>query len=476
MLRSTCLRSLCQSSVFQALACTTLLAPALHGDILTVGPDAGSYDFTDIQAAVDAAVSGDTVQIAPGIYEGFSMLSKSVSVIGAGSDQTVLRARSGLIGTEEQWLSTVSIWDVIDQPVTIGGFRIAPLDPGLYEGAYGLNLDRTAVPLYLFDIEVVIDRPLLARKQQFRAPFMQFLVFDAVYSNCRTKIVPGWEPWAIENPGDYKGLPGCFILDGDAWLSDCSFQGLPGPVCGDDEPDTLFGDFALSAGPGLIHDTGELTLANCQLIGADGAAAAGKCIATAGAPGLWRRPGQFGSFVTRVHGGAGNSIRGGFGETSPGPAIQLDGPDDVTWGAGVELLPGNDAFGNPGLTLVTTDTGQGISVDDHLPSLGLSDPLGELGSSTQIRLYGDRFGVAFVRWSTGGVAPYTLPNIQGDGFIDLNTMGELPTVVLDANGEGALSIQVPNDPALLDHWYVIQMVEYDGDLEFAPPVTLGLRP
>lgn len=467
MIRSTC----------QALACAVLASPVLNAEILTVGPDAANYDFTTIQAAVDAAVSGDTVQIAPGIYDGFQMLSKSVNVIGAGSDQTVLRATSGAIGTGEvEWLSTVSIWDILDNPVAIGGFRVAPLEPGLHLGSYGVSIDRTAVQIFLFDIEVVIDRPLLARKQQFRAPFIQFLAFDAVYSNCRTTILPGWEPWAIENPGDYKGLPGCFVYDGEAWMSDCRFEGLPGPLCGDDTPDTLFGDFSLAAGPGLIHDSGDLTLANSQLIGADGSPALSECIATEGAPGLWRRTGQFGSFASRLHGGPNSAIRGGSADVTPGPAVQLDGPDDVTWGTGVQLVPGVDGAGIPGTALIATNAGQGVSVDDRLPSLGLSDPLVELGNSTQLRLYGERFGVAFVRWSTGGVGAYFLPNILGDGFIDLNALGELPTVVLDANGQGALSIQVPNDPALLDHWYVLQMVEYDGDLEFAPPVVLGLAP
>lgn len=464
-------------SIRATLACTALLAPALRADILTVGPDAAGYDFTTIQAAVDAAVSGDTVQIAPGIYDGFSIISKSINVIGAGSDLTVLRAHwSEVTPGETQWMSTVSVWNVLDNPVAMGGFRIAPLEAGNHIGSYGVNIDRTAVQLFLFDIEVIIDRPLIALKHQFRAPFIQFFAFDATYSNCRTKIVPGWEPWAIEDPGAYKGVPGCYILDGNAWMSDCQFEGSPSPLCGDDSPDSLFGNFAESAGPGLVHDVGQLTLANCRLVGADGAPAMGDCVATAGAPGLWRRPGTFGNFDTSIHGGASNAILGGSAEIDPGPAVKLEAPNDVVWGSGVLLVPGSDDSGTPGEILISTSMARGVGLDDRLPSLGLSDPMVELGNATQLRFHGDRFGVCFPRWSIGGTEAFALPNITGDGFLDLNTIGELPVVALDANGEGALSIQVPNDPALLDHWYVLQMVEYDGDLEFAPPVVLGLAP
>lgn len=465
MLRLTC----------QALACAVVLAPSLRAEILTVGPDDSAYDFTSIQAAIDAAVSGDTVQIAPGIYDGFSMTSKSVNVIGSGSDQTVLRAVPAEgSGGQQEWWPTASVWNVIDEPVAIGGFRIAPLEPGLHLGSYGLSLDRTGVTVYAFDIEVVIDRPLLTRKHQFRAPFLQNLVFDAVYSNCRTKIVPGWEPWAIENPGDFKGVAGFHAYDGRAWLSDCKFEGCPGPQCGTDEPDSLFGDPSMAAGAGLIQEFGWLTLANCELVGSDGAPGSEGCPETMGAPGLWRK-----SFATpdlEIHGGPNSLILGGSASANPGAAIRIDGSGDVSWGAGVQLTPGTDSVGIPGLELETIGAGQGVGLLDRRPSLGLSDPMPSLGGFTQLRLYGDRFAVCFPRWSAGGTDSFFLPNILGDGFLDLNTIGDLPPVVLDANGVGALSISVPSDPALLDHWYLLQMVEYDGDLEFAPPVVVGVAP
>jgi hypothetical protein len=459
------------------LACTLLLAPLGAADILTVGPDAGAYDFTTIQAAVDAAVSGDTVQIAPGIYDGFQMLSKSVSVIGAGADETVLRAAAADLGGELlQWLPTAAVWDVQGDPIAIGGFRIAALEPGLYLGSYGLNIDRTVVPIHLFDIEVVVDRPLLTRKYQRDALFFQNLVFDSVYSNCRTTIVPGWEPWAIENPGDYKGVSGCTIFEGEVWMSNCRFEGLPGPDCGDDEPDGLFGDFSLSAGPGVLVESGRLTLAGCQLIGADGAVGAGPCVSTAGAPGLWRRAGQFGDFDTRVHGGVGNLIAGGSAVIEAAPAIQLDAPDDVTFGSGVQLQPGVDQSGTPAAEWISTSSAQGVAVADRFPSLSFNQALVPLGGSTQLRLSGDRFAVAFVRWSPGSAEPYFLPNIAGTGFLVVDSSESLPNVLLDAQGQGALSIQVPLEIALLDNWYTFQMAEYDGDLEFAPPVVLGLQP
>lgn len=470
---------------FHLVMTRSLLATALglllfsthaQAEILSVGPDPGRYDHTTIQSAIDAASSGDTVQVAPGTYDGFFMISKSVNVIGAGSDRTVLRATTQDSGGQEIWSSTISVWDVTAQPVAIGGFRIEPFTAGLFEGSYGVNLDRTVVPIHIFDIEVIIDRPLLALKYQYRAPFLQFLVFDAIYSNCRTTLVPGWEPWAIENPQDYKGVPGMHILEGNAWISHCRFEGLPGPVCGDDQPDTLFGDFNLAAGPGLQHRDGRLTLAACQILGAAGSPAVGDCEATAGAPGLHRQVGFTGDYTSRIQGGPGNLIRGGSAFQTPGPALQLDTPDDAVIGAGVVLQPGIAQDGTPAPTVAEPFAGLGVYLLDNLPSLQFSEAVVGLGDSTQLQLHGDRFAAALTRWSPTTTDPFQVPNITGDIFLEPTLFGELPVVFLDNNGLGVLNVQIPNDPALLDSWYAIQMIELDGDIEVTPPVHLALRP
>ena len=57
--------------------------------ILTVG--VGRTSFSKIQAAVDAAVNGDTIEIAAGTYrEQVTVDGKDITIHGAGAGQTII--------------------------------------------------------------------------------------------------------------------------------------------------------------------------------------------------------------------------------------------------------------------------------------------------------------------------------------------------------------------------------------------------
>jgi len=63
--------------------------PLYAGDALTVGPEG---DFPTLQAAVDAAPAGATITVAPGLYRGRVRIDKTLTILGAGPDQTILEA------------------------------------------------------------------------------------------------------------------------------------------------------------------------------------------------------------------------------------------------------------------------------------------------------------------------------------------------------------------------------------------------
>jgi len=49
-------------------------------------------DFTTIRAALDAAQSGDTIQLGPETFEELNIVTRDISVVGAGPERTVLRS------------------------------------------------------------------------------------------------------------------------------------------------------------------------------------------------------------------------------------------------------------------------------------------------------------------------------------------------------------------------------------------------
>ena len=59
--------------------------------VLTVGLDDGSA-YTSIQAAIDAAPSGATIRVGPGVYDGDLVIRKPLTLEGAGWDRTTIAA------------------------------------------------------------------------------------------------------------------------------------------------------------------------------------------------------------------------------------------------------------------------------------------------------------------------------------------------------------------------------------------------
>ena len=88
--------------------------------------------------------TGETIYIEPGVYKESITLNKRISLIGAGSDQTILRASSGRVMT--------ITGAAVDNSVVISGLMITG---GRLTGSYipadcggGVYLDQSAQPLF----------------------------------------------------------------------------------------------------------------------------------------------------------------------------------------------------------------------------------------------------------------------------------------------------------------------------------------
>lgn len=74
------------------VACGAMAAPAAFAATLCVNSNPHSGCYPTITAAVGAASAGDTVTVAPGIYNESVMIAKPLSLIGAGAPQTTIDA------------------------------------------------------------------------------------------------------------------------------------------------------------------------------------------------------------------------------------------------------------------------------------------------------------------------------------------------------------------------------------------------
>jgi pectin methylesterase-like acyl-CoA thioesterase len=84
------------SVLFASLNLVSSASATAHGSarsaaMLKVCPDA-SKCFTSIQAAIEAAASGDKIKMAAGTYQGSLVIDKDITLDGAGAGETIITA------------------------------------------------------------------------------------------------------------------------------------------------------------------------------------------------------------------------------------------------------------------------------------------------------------------------------------------------------------------------------------------------
>jgi parallel beta-helix repeat protein len=113
------MRQLSKSALGVALAVALSLliisgqARTVAAAALCVSPDGSGGCYTSIQAAVNAANSGDTISVAPGTYQESVTISTPLTLVGAGADSTTIDAAGAdnavHISTDGVWLQGFTI-------------------------------------------------------------------------------------------------------------------------------------------------------------------------------------------------------------------------------------------------------------------------------------------------------------------------------------------------------------------------------
>ncbi|MHC4375284.1 MAG: hypothetical protein ACYS26_01670 [Planctomycetota bacterium] len=454
-------------------------APWSQAEVRTVGPDDQLYDFTSIQAALDASQDGDLIRVAPGDYEPFLIVDKAVSVLGSGSDLTRIQAQTLPSVEGPRWMTSIYAWGVDAGPIAIGGFTVEPGIEGTFEGCYGVYLDDSTQAIQLFDIEVTVDRPIVAKKHSRLGVFTQSGAANCSFSDCHTRYVGDIAPWAMETPEDFKGVAGFALDGGEAWLSGCTLEGSRGPQCGDSSHSILL--FPVDpAGPGIQQYSGDLTLADCVLIGADGNPE-GPCDPGLAAPGFLRTAEIWDDGATRIHDGPNNRIQGGSAPYAPAAAMFYSAPVEPELSAFVKLIPGIDESGLIAYeSLFFTEEAPVIHAD-HRPVLAVQPAIVELGSQVDVQVHADPNAVSLVFWSGQPLAAPSLatPSLAGvDGTLLLSPLAAhlLPILVHDGKGTGVLTADLPFEPTLLEVWITLQAFEVDATgITATPAVAFATR-
>ena len=314
------------------LACTFSLL-AVVGDVWIVDQTGGpGSDFTILQAAVDAAVSGDVILIRPGFYSRFTSVGKGLTLVADGEPVSV----SG------SWFLKSQPWNgsIVEGVPTGEEFHLIGLD---LDGAQPLTLEQSQGSI------AVLDCTLTA--------YSQFAFFDPDFvcagsaltaDECDSVLLSRCELTGAEPVND--GLGGEPLCSGSSGLrADSSRLSVVSCVLsgGAGAGSSLFaGSPGASA---IVAKDSELVTRTSTLVGGDGGSAVlspgsgGACIALVGST-----HDDFGSQCTPGDGGGAGTGSGGVGvfvdadamstsTLSPGNTFDLSGPGFVDAGQNAVL-------------------------------------------------------------------------------------------------------------------------------------------
>jgi hypothetical protein len=398
------------------------LAPLCGADVLTVGPPGSGSQFTQIQAAVDAAQPDDVLLVRPGTYQPI-VVETPVRILGVAPGVIVE-------GVPDQPAVTVRGIGA-GQEFVLSGTRVRA--QGFFTRPNTIVLENSAGTLVLQNVTIVQD------------PFEGSLV-GVRSTACARVLLLGSR---ILSAGELDTQTGAVVVQqGDLWIAGCEIRGSDDPY------------FALSGPHGVQATDATVRVWRSQIVGGD----------SDGKNGIGDAQGGDGIRATRtsveLYGGPGTLVRGGDGEEAlfeegfGGPGVELLDHSSARIQADVPITGGLDGFDLTQAPPVRADGTSAFVLDPKVfPSLASDVPRVQPGSSFTLTLDGSAgaYQVLYLSIRTGPTA--TFRRVDGAGLLDPTSLQQLAPAILPPSGSLEVAIAVPDDLALIGTTLFFQTAE-----------------
>ena len=411
------------SRFFRPALALALLASLSAGDVLTVGPAGSGAQFTQIQAAVNAAADDDVILVKPGTYQGITV-TKPVRILG---DPTVPAPTMNNV-----FVSPVVVRDIgAGKEVVLSGVTV-------FTGEPPILLRNCAGTVVLQDVVVPrsSDGVICMRIENCnRAVLLDSLLTGGIF--------------------DLVSPRGAIVVQSSQfWLANTSVSGT--------EDDT----FVVRASLGIELADSTLHAWRSQIRGGD---ALGKAAGVAGLAdgGVAIRAVRS---TVNLFGGPGALVAGGhghppfFGPTTPGgSALDLAESSHARIQRDLPVSGGLHGNGVDQAPAIVVDGTSSFTRDPKVfPTLVSSAQQVQLGSTFSLTLSGNPGGyqVLFFSFRTGPTTIYR--GVDGFGLLDRPNMRRLASEVLPASAAHTLSVRVPNMPSLIGATVFLQAAEQLG--------------
>ena len=389
-----------------------LLAPLSAAGILTVGPAGSGAQFTEIQAAVDAAVDDDVILVKPGTYQGI-VVNKPLRILGDGTG--VVRILGAGIGARVLGIGA-------GRELVLSGVEVRALsgsDPAV----------------------LLQDCPGTVLLEDLNVPVADYGWTGVRIQNCARAVV-------LDSQISGAGAGALSAFGSEVWVANASLQGKANVFDGGAE--------------GMNLENSTLHAWRTQILGGNAVIASPK-FGGHGGTGLFlqnSRANLFGGWGSEIRGGHGDYDEAVDGNYGGGTGLFLYQNSQARIQASIFISGGLDGLGSFVSPDVNGDATSTPSFDTKIfPTLVASAQEVTLGSTFSLTLDGNPGGyqVLFLSLRTGPTTTY--PRVDGFGLLDRASMVKVASEVLPPSGTYTLGFHVPNNIALLGSTLFFQAAE-----------------